>query len=239
MPGRVTCASAIARAIPKSTTLTPPSAPIRTLPGLMSRWIEAPGMGRRERPGDARPDPGGLAGRERAAPAQDRGEVLAIDELHDDVRPARVLAVVVDGDDVRVAQRGGRLGLLPEAGREIGVAEVLGAKQLQGDIATEPGIGGAIDGRHAAAAQQFDQSISAPEDLPDLRQIVPSVTVARCPPDLSCAGIVPHEPVGQSLRPWRYARNSVPRSGRARAISTEALSQPIVVPASYRVPSNS
>ena len=95
-------------------------------------------MGGRERAGDAGPDARGLARRQRAAPAEDGREVLAVDQLHDDVRAARVLAVVVDRDDVRVAQRGGGLGLLAEARREVGVAQVLGAEELERDVATEP-----------------------------------------------------------------------------------------------------
>ena len=83
--------------------------------GLDVAVDQAAGMGGGQCPRHPGPDPGNLAGRERAAPAQDRGEVLAVDQLHDDVRAARVLAVVVDRDDIRVAQRGRRLGLLPEA----------------------------------------------------------------------------------------------------------------------------
>ena len=200
--------------------------------GLDVAVHEAPCVGRRERPGDRGPDAGDLPRRQRPAPAQDRREVLAVDQLHDDVRAARVLAVVVHGHDVRVAERRGRLGLLAEARREVGVAQVLGSEELEGDVAAEPGVRGAIDGRHPAAAEKLDQTVATAQDLPDLRQIVPSPWWPSRGRDVRCGGIVPHERGRQSWSVFRYARNSVPRSGRVRAISTEALSQPIVVPAS-------
>ena len=118
--------------------------------GLDVAVDEAPRVGRGERPGDGRADARDLARRQRAAPAQDGREVLAVDQLHDDVRAARVLAVVVDGDDVRVAERRRRLGLLPEARRELRVAQVLGAQELERDVATEPGVVRAVDRRHPA-----------------------------------------------------------------------------------------
>ena len=104
-----------ARAMPKSTTLTRPSRPISTLPGFTSRWTMPRAWAAARARATAAGDPGGLGRRQRAVPPQDRGEVLAVDELHDDVRPRRVLAVVVDGDDVGVAQRRGVLRLLAEA----------------------------------------------------------------------------------------------------------------------------
>ena len=49
-------------------------------------------------------DAGGLGRRQGAVVAQDRCEILAVNVLHDDERPLRVLAVVVDRDDVRMTQ---------------------------------------------------------------------------------------------------------------------------------------
>jgi hypothetical protein len=77
-----------------------------------------------------RGDPGGLPRRQGAGPLDDRGEVLAVDELHDDERAGGVLAVVEDRDDVRVVQRRGGLGLVPEARAEVGVPAVLGRRIL-------------------------------------------------------------------------------------------------------------
>src|SRR4029079_18653847 len=170
---------------------------------LVVTGARAPGVGRRERARDAGPDARDLARRQRAAAAEGRRQVLAVDQLHDDVRAAGVLAVVVHRDDVRVAQRGGCLGLLAEARREVGVAQVLGAQELERDVTTETGISGAVDGRHPARAEQLDQSIAAAKDLSDLRQVVPSLR-SRAPVRPSrLPGIVPYGASGQSWRSWR------------------------------------
>ena len=164
--------------MPKSATLTLPSAPIRTLPGLMSRWTSPRACAAARACATPAPIRADLPRGERAAPAQDRREVLPVDQLHDDVRAAGVLAEVVDGDDVGVAERGRRLGLRAETRREVGIAQVLRTEQLERDVATELGIGGAVDGRHPAAAQQLDQAVAAAQRLSDLGQIVPSWCVA-------------------------------------------------------------
>ena len=75
---------------------------------------EAAGVGSGQGSGDAGPDPCDLARGQRAPPSQDRRQVLPVDKLHDDVRAARILAEVVDGHHVGVAQPGHRLGFLPE-----------------------------------------------------------------------------------------------------------------------------
>ncbi len=169
---------------------------------------EASGVGGCEGPCDAAPDPRDLARRQRAASAQDGGEVLPVDQLHDDVRAAGVLAEVVDRDDVGVAQRGRRLGLLPEARREVGVAQVLGAEKLERDVATELGIGGTVDGRHPATAQQLDQVVAATQGLSDLGQNVPSCSVAspsahRVVPRHRTPRAMASGSTAQSWRPWR------------------------------------
>ena len=115
-----------------------------------------------------------------AGPLDDRGEVLAVDELHDDERPGLVLAVVVDRDDVRVVQRGRGLRLLAEARAEVGVAAVLGAEDLDGDVAVELVVVGAVDPGHPALAEQLDQPVAAAEDRPDLRsRVAPSRAASR------------------------------------------------------------
>ena len=193
---------------PEVDDLDPAVGPDQDVARLHVTVDEASGVCGGEGPGDAGPDPRDLARRQRAAPAQDRGEVLPVDQLHDDVRAAGVLAEVVDRDDVGVAERGGRLGLLPEARREVGVAQVLRTEQLERDVATELGIGGAVDGRHPAAAQQLDQAVAATQGLSDLGQNVPSCSVASP----SARRVVPRHrtpraarsgSIAQSWRPWR------------------------------------
>ena len=63
---------------------------------------------------------------------------------------------------------------MPEAGDEVGVAAVLGPEDLDGDVAAELAVRGAVDGGHAALAEQLDQPIAAAEDASDLRQVLPS-----------------------------------------------------------------
>ena len=215
------------------------------LPGFTSRWIRPLTWAAASARATADRDPRGLSWRQRPGPPEDRRQVLAVDELHDDERTARIGAVVVDRDDIRVAERRGRLGLLAEARGEVGVAQVLGSKELEGHVATETGIGRPVDRRHPALADQLDETIATTEDLPDLRQDVPSAVHAR-PSGTDPRGIVPHAVGRPSGRPRlrtdsdrrqigsarRYSRNSPARSGRASASSTEAFSQPIVVPAS-------
>ncbi len=135
---------------------------------------DAAGMGGGQRTSDGGGDAGGLARWERAVAPKDRREVLAVDVLHDDVRTGRVLPVVVDRDDVRVAQGRGVLGLLAEPGREVRVAQVLGSQHLDRDLASELRIDRAVDGRHATLAEQLHEPIAPAKDCPDLRQTCPS-----------------------------------------------------------------
>ena len=122
MPGSVSADSASARAIPKSATFTRPSWVTRMLPGLMSRWTNPRAWAAASARAAWATIRAAGARRQGAAAPEDRGQILALDELHDDERPDRVRAVVVDRDDVRVVQRRGRLGLVPEAVDEVGVA---------------------------------------------------------------------------------------------------------------------
>ncbi len=181
--------------------------------------------------GDAR----GLARGERPVVADDGREVLALDELHDDVRPRGVLAEVEHLDDVGVAQRGGRTGLVAEPGEEVGVLAELGPQQLDGDVPLELRVARPVDRRHAALPEELKEAVTTPERGPDLGHGV-LVLLCRAP----CAGrILPYavgratgSGRGQMSSERRYSRNSGPVSGRASASSTDAWSQPIVVPAS-------
>ena len=68
-----------------------------------------------------------------AVAAQPRGEVLAVDELHDHVRAVRVGARVEAAHDVPVAQDGGGQGLASEAVGQVGVGDDLGPQELERD----------------------------------------------------------------------------------------------------------
>ena len=58
-------------------------------------------------------------------------EIDAIDQAHVEVRLAVDLAVVMDRDDVRVAQAGGKLGLAQEPALEVEVAGQPGWEALE------------------------------------------------------------------------------------------------------------
>ena len=82
--------------------------------------------------------------------------------------PTGSCAVVEDGDHVGVVQLGGGLRLALEAGQEAGVRAVLGAQHLDGHVAAELGVVGAVDGGHAALADQLDQAVAAAQDVSDV-----------------------------------------------------------------------
>ena len=151
--------------------------------------------------GNGRRDACGLGRGQGSVAPQDRRQVLAVHVLHDDERAARVLAVVVDRDDVGVAQRGGVLGLLAKARTEIGVPQVLGSQELDGDLATELGVQRSIDGRHAALPERRDHIIATAQDRPDLCHVPSGLRRGASPSRRRVSGgMVPHHAVGARRR---------------------------------------
>ncbi len=88
-------------------------------------------------------------------------EVLALDELHHERADAVRLLDAVDGGDVRMIERGERLGLAREPGEALGVGGDGGGQDLDGDVAIELGVAGAIDLAHSAFAKLRDDAIRA------------------------------------------------------------------------------
>ncbi len=80
--------------------------------------------------------------------------------LHDVVRPA-VDAHVIDGRNVGMTQRGGRPGFLFEAGQPLRVGREERRQNLDGHLAPEPRVPGAIDLTHAAGAEWRDDFVGA------------------------------------------------------------------------------
>ena len=66
---------------------------------------------------------------------------------------------VVDDDDVRVAEGRGGLGLLDEAASALGVGDLAGRQDLDGDGPVEVGVDGLVDGAHAAFADLFGDPV--------------------------------------------------------------------------------
>ena len=126
---------------------------------------DPPLVRRVERAGNLGHQPGGLAGRERPVAPDQRGEILAVDKLHDQVRPGVIGAEVVDAHDAGVAERRGGVGLLAEAGHEVGIVTVFRVQHLDSDVAAELAVGGPVDRGHAALAQQLDEAIAPAEHV--------------------------------------------------------------------------
>ena len=63
------------------------------------------------------------------------GEAAALDQLHAEVVLAVVLADLVDRHDVRVVERGDRLGLVPEPPQLVVAGQLAGPDHLEGDRA--------------------------------------------------------------------------------------------------------
>src|SRR5690606_4816505 len=75
-------------------------------------------------------------GAQRTAPMEEVPEVHPVDQLHDVEMPS-VFAVIVDGDDVRVAQLLRERDLLEESLDELGGSELLGNPDVRLELRTE------------------------------------------------------------------------------------------------------
>ena len=91
---------------------------------------------------------------ERTVLRDELGEVGALDVAHGEEEHAVLLARLVDGDDVRVVERGGDPRLAQEALAEALVLGELGRDHLERDLAPETLLLGAVDRAHAAAADE-------------------------------------------------------------------------------------
>lgn len=90
-------------------------------------------------------------------------EILALQQLHDDEESPVILAEVMHGHDVGVAQPGARLRLTEEAGAELVRDGGLAGDELERDEALQYGVVGFEDHAHATAADPFENL-----GLPDL-----------------------------------------------------------------------
>jgi hypothetical protein len=100
---------------------------------------------------------------EPAPAAEVLAQALAFHESHDDKRSAGVLADIVDGANVGVADRGGRPGLAQEtlAGRSLNGIGATKARDLDGHVAPQVGIMSPADDSHAAGAQAAENLVAA------------------------------------------------------------------------------
>jgi hypothetical protein len=93
-------------------------------------------------------------------------QVLALEELHGDVRRASPHAVVEDLHDMRAAELRGGLGLALEAGPQLGRLRGLFVDELDRARHVEPGVLGEPHGPHSALPQRADQTESIGDDEP-------------------------------------------------------------------------
>ena len=102
----------------------------------------------------------GLVGGKAADAAEQRGEILAVDELHGDVVEALVDADVVNAADVGVRDLAGDADFVEKTLEDgLGGADGFG-QELERDGLAEDQVGGAVDLAHAAAAELAGDAVA-------------------------------------------------------------------------------
>jgi hypothetical protein len=126
-------------------------------------WHEAPGAFERLTPPWERVQvlrhEGGI--RDGAAPFDPLGQVFALHQLHHQCALRRLVRRgerfdAVDLGEVRMVQRGERARLPVESHEAFGVHRQRCGQDLQRDVATESGVGSAVDFAHAAGSNPGD-----------------------------------------------------------------------------------
>jgi hypothetical protein len=125
--------------------------------GLDVAVDDAPRVGVREGVADLAGDRDGFFEGESLRLLHAVSQADAVDQLHDEVAEALGLAEFVGGDDVGVGEAGEDAGLVLEALVERRVVEDFAWEELDGDVAVEGALAGAVDGAHAALAQEFQE----------------------------------------------------------------------------------
>ena len=90
-----------------------------------------------------------------------RHQRLAFDKLHREEAPILDITDLIDGDDVRVVERGGGARFLFEAAKRVGVARQLRTEQLHGDLSLEAAILREVHLAHAAAADEREDLVGS------------------------------------------------------------------------------
>lgn len=113
---------------------------------------DARGVGGNQGLGDRARDAQGLPGLQRAC-REPLAQGHAVHELHRDEAHSLLFADLVDGDDAGVVQGRGGAGLALEAAQALGAGGDLAGQHLDGGLAPELQVAGAIDLPHAPGAQ--------------------------------------------------------------------------------------
>ena len=87
------------------------------------------------------------------------------------MRPVR-FADVVEGLDVRVAERSHRAGLTVESSQSRGIVRHVSRQDLDRDVSAKPRVAGAVDLAHPARADEIDDLVWPQARSPRDRQLM-------------------------------------------------------------------
>ena len=147
--------------------------------GLRSRCSTPLLVGGGQAGADLARDLDGLVLGQAADAAEQRGEVLAVHELHgEEVLPLR-LADVVDAADGGMGDLAGRAHLVVEPIAPAGVVGQGLGQELEGHRLAEPQVVRAVDLAHAAAAEQGDDAVAVGEQRARARSAAAGVARPR------------------------------------------------------------
>src|SRR6266704_2203814 len=122
------------------------------LVGVLERVDDLAGQARR------------LRRRERAVAVQHVAQGGPVDQLHDDVVHALLLAGVVQRDDIGVREAGRVDGLLVETPTQASVRGQVGMQHLDHHVSTEDAVVTAPDARHAPRGKLLDELVALSEE---------------------------------------------------------------------------
>lgn len=130
---------------------------------MRSRWDNALLVGGREAVGDLQGVIDRLSRGERSG-AQPRAQRLALEQLHDGVHRRAMPPEVMDGENVGMREGGHDLGLTLEASEGGGILGEMRREHLNGDVAAELRVTGAVDLAHPAGAERADDLVRTERD---------------------------------------------------------------------------
>ena len=165
------------RARPKSMTRTWPLLDTMTLSGLKSRCTRSLSCAAAS-PRPAAMNTSRISSQRPALGLEPVAQGVALDELHRDEHPVSERVGLVHDDDVGMGDPRRRLRFAHQAAvTGVAVGSVVGADQLDGDLAVEVRVVGRVDLTHGAASHQ-PQDTKRPSDEP----------LARVPVGATCDG---------------------------------------------------
>ena len=141
---------------------------------------DVPGVGGREAMGNLYAEVDGLPDRQRAVD-QHLSQRTSVEEFHDGVHRLTIPLEVVNGQDVGMRNRRDRPDLALEAGGRILVGGHVRQQHLDGDLAIEPGIAGAVHDAHAARANHLEDFVGSEQFANPGQAAAPPLTDGQHP----------------------------------------------------------